>query len=79
MLDKQQVKNKWKEEFEKLYNSSGEETVDQNLNNIKTSNYFREMEMEDPLYLSNDNINGTFSYDEVAKVVYKSKIISQLE
>ena len=76
VTDVEKVLDKWKVEFESLYNNmnNGEEfdeTFYTDMMNVKMQ---RELEMESDNYEKNEHINEPLSYDEVEQVINKLKI-----
>ena len=65
----------WKSEFSKLYNNLNDAVPqDENfVREVNESNQVKELDMVDPLYVSNEFLNTNFSSVEVRKVVMKAK------
>lgn len=75
VADEKVVTEKWKSDFENLYQQAGENCTfdDRFLEDIVTAKDRLERDMLDNNYVSNDAINGIISIDEVQKVVVKLK------
>lgn len=67
------VLEKWKTDFEILYNSGNQPNDTELSNFINFNKQQKENEMRDPLYEENVNLNRNFTVDEVKSVVMKCK------
>ena len=69
------MKEKWKNEFEKLYNChANEDIIDKAFTReIEETNVLHEMNMNNPLFNSNNTLNRNFTIQEISNIVSKSK------
>ena len=75
LTDLESVHERWKNDFETLLNNvDTSQFNDQFYENVKTSVHLKEQAMQDPLYEGAANINADISFDEVKKVVMKTKV-----
>lgn len=74
ITDNDVVHERWRGDFETLLNNLDTSQFDETFHNdIKTRVYLQEQNMNDPLYDGTVDINVDISFDEVKKVVTKSK------
>ncbi len=74
VCDRENVLNKWKTEYEKLYNINNAEASDPNFKKyIKDSINFNESNMLDPLYYENQLLNKPITLNEITVVLKKAK------
>ena len=68
------VFNRWKNDFEKLYNSGDGVDFDETFYNV-SKNHKMQLEdtIDDPLYTSNHDLNCNFTLDEISCVIMNAK------
>ena len=71
--DLDSVLHKWKVEFENLYKSESDSFDDNFYTEIKSLLRTRELNMNDPLYVSNAVLNRSLTLDEVSNVIDRLK------
>ena len=74
VVDRTEVLDKWKSDFESLYKNSDIHTYDSAfLSRIQNHMTYNEQQMLDPLYVSNNALNSNISLHEVQVVIDKCK------
>ena len=66
------VTNKWKEEFESLFQITSLHNLEK-VKKVQQFNYMIELNMNDPLYVSHSNLDCTFSTQELKVVISNAK------
>ena len=67
------VTNKWKHEFESLYQITLSLDNFEKVKKVEQFNYMTEMNMNDPLYITRSILNDTFSTQELKVVILHAK------
>lgn len=73
VTDLPEVLNKWKTDFERLYNLDNQSGNSDSDTHIKFAITQYESNMLDPLFIENSALNGDFTLDEIRHVIDKSK------
>lgn len=75
LYDEDSVRNKWKQDFENIYNGDNSERDFDNEFYRRSLNHkiFLESNMLDPLYQCNEELNSETTLDEILTVVNASK------
>lgn len=72
--DQNEVFDKWKEDFSNLYNGANSEEFDDTFyDRAKIHKYLLELNLEDPLYESNVQLNSSISIDEITQIIMCAK------
>lgn len=74
VTDENAVYDRWKRDFENLYNSVESDDFDNEFyDRAKLHKHLIEMNIEDPLYVPNEQLNNNISLEESANAVMKAK------
>ncbi|VDI60355.1 Hypothetical predicted protein [Mytilus galloprovincialis] len=74
LSNEEDVLNKWRIDFENLYNGKNNiEFENDHYNQSKVHKQLLESEMEDPLFIPNEDLNSNITIDEITKIVMHAK------
>ncbi|CAC5416249.1 unnamed protein product [Mytilus coruscus] len=74
LTNEKDVLNKWRIDFENLYNwKNNTEFENDHYNQSKVHKQLLESEMEDPLFMPNEDLNSNITIDEITNIVMHAK------
>ncbi|CAC5397978.1 unnamed protein product [Mytilus coruscus] len=74
LTNEKDVLNKWRIDFENLYNGKNNtEFENDHYNQSKVHKQLLESEMEDPLFMPNEDVNSNITIDEITNIVMHAK------